>query len=80
VTRARGAGILRRPSPGDTRGRGGLFKFFGEVVSELKRVTWPSRQEVTRLTLLVIAVSLAIGAVLGVLDLLFARLLDIVLI
>ncbi len=56
-----------------------MFQFFGEVVSELKKVTWPSRQETIRLTLLVIAVSVAIGVVLGVLDLLFTRLLDIVL-
>ena len=56
-----------------------MFQFFGEVVSELKKVTWPSRQETIRLTLLVIAVSVAIGVVLGVLDLLFTRLVDIVL-
>ncbi len=56
-----------------------MFQFFGEVVSELKKVTWPSRQETIRLTLLVIAVSVAIGIVLGVLDLLFTWLLDRVL-
>ena len=70
---------MRRPSPGETRARGGLIRFFGEVISELKKVTWPSRQETTRLTLLVIAVAVSIGFVLGFLDLLFTRLLDLLL-
>ncbi|MSQ21896.1 MAG: preprotein translocase subunit SecE [Dehalococcoidia bacterium] len=71
--------MLRRPSPGEAGPRKGVFQFFGEVVSELKKVTWPTRQETIRLTLLVIAVSVAIGVVLGLLDLLFTRLLDIAL-
>ncbi|MBI4312907.1 MAG: preprotein translocase subunit SecE [Chloroflexi bacterium] len=57
----------------------GLFQFFGEVVSELKKVTWPTRQETMRLTLLVIAVAGAIGAVLGLLDITFSQLLDLLL-
>ncbi len=70
---------MRRPSAGEAGSRRGIFQFFGEVVSELKKVTWPSRQETVRLTLLVLAVSVAIGIVLGILDLLFTRLLDIAL-
>ena len=45
----------------------------------LKKVTWPSREETTRLTMLVLAVSVAIGAMLGVLDFLFATISDQVL-
>jgi len=71
--------MLRRPSSGESGPRLGVFHFFGEVISELKKVTWPSRQETIRLTLLVITVSVAIGIALGILDLLFARLLDIAL-
>ncbi len=48
-------------------------RFFGEVVSELRRVTWPTRPETTRLTLLVLIVSVAIGIFLGVIDIAFAR-------
>ena len=73
---AGGGSILRRPSPGEKRIRGGLFQFFGEVISELKKVTWPSREETTRLTMLVIAISVVIGIALGVIDLMFTRLLD----
>ena len=47
------------------------LRFFGEVVGELKRVTWPTRQETMRLTLMVIAVSAVIGAFLGAADLVY---------
>lgn len=70
-------GLLRRPAPGEAGPRGGLFQFFGEVVNELKKVTWPSRQETIRLTILVVAVSTSIGIALGVADLIFTRLLNI---
>ena len=69
-----------RHSPSKSRSpRFGVFSFFGEVFSEMKKVTWPSREETTRLTMLVLAVSVAIGAMLGVLDFLFATISDQVL-
>ena len=46
-----------------------------EAVSELRRVTWPTRDETIRLTIMVIAVSAVIGAFLGVIDILFAKIL-----
>ena len=55
------------------------FKLFGEVVSELRRVTWPSREETMRLTLMVLAVSAAIGAFLGLVDIGFVQIFDVVL-
>ena len=55
-------------------GRGGIFRLLGEVYSELRKVTWPSRQETTRLTTLVIVISAAIGALLGLIDIAFSRL------
>ena len=66
-------GILRRPSATEAGPRGGLVQFFSEVVGELKKVTWPSREEATRLTILVIVISGAIGIVLGLIDLGFTR-------
>ena len=50
-----------------------IFGFFGDVVSELRKVTWPSRQESTRLTMLVIALAAVMGVFLGAFDWLFAR-------
>ena len=55
-------------------GRGGIFRLVGEVYSELRKVTWPSRQETTRLTALVIIISVAIGVLLGLIDIGFSRL------
>jgi len=78
VARSGPGGLLRRPTAGEAAPRGGILRFFGEVISELKKVTWPTRQETIRLTLLVIAVSVAIGVVLGGLDLLFTRLLEFI--
>ena len=74
MARAPGGNILRRPASSEATRRGGIWQFFGEVVTELKKVTWPSRQETIRLTIMVIAISGAIGVVLGILDLLYNRL------
>ncbi len=48
-------------------------KFFGEVKAELLKVTWPSKNEVIRLTAVVIIISLIVGAFLGGLDFIFTK-------
>jgi len=48
-------------------------KFFSETVGELKRVSWPSRQEAIRLTEIVIAVIFLMALVLGGLDWVYAK-------
>lgn len=50
--------------------------FLKEVRIELKRVTWPTRQQTIKYTLIVIGLSLAVAAFLGGLDFLFSWLLD----
>jgi preprotein translocase SecE subunit len=62
----RSAPILNRPS-GSVR-----FRFFAEVVSELRKVVWPSREEATRLTIMVVFIAVAVGLALGLLDLAFS--------
>ncbi len=47
--------------------------FMREVMTEMKKVSWPSRQQTQDMTLLVIVVSVAIGAYLGILDFVFQR-------
>lgn len=47
-----------------------------DIVSELKKVTWPTREEVTRLSVVVIIVSIAIGLLLGGVDAGFNWLVD----
>ncbi len=51
-----------------------------EVVTELRKVTWPSRQDTAYLAMVVILVSLVVGAVLGGIDYDFAWLIDRVII
>jgi preprotein translocase subunit SecE len=52
-----------------------VVNFFGEVRLELSRVTWPTRDEVIKLTLTVFIVSGILGAYVGGLDYLFTTLL-----
>ena len=52
--------------------------FLRETQDELKKVVWPSRQEVIRLTFVVIAVSLLVGLFLGALDFAFTKILETV--
>lgn len=50
------------------------------VVAELRKVAWPSRQEATRLTLIVLAVTVVIAIILGILDYAFGEFVKAVLI
>lgn len=49
------------------------FVFFREVIEELKKVTWPSASDVTRLTILVLGISVIVGLYIGGLDLIFTK-------
>ena len=56
------------------------FGFVRNTVGELRKVAWPSREEATRLTLIVLIVTIAIAIILGVLDFAFSEFVDAVLI
>jgi preprotein translocase subunit SecE len=45
-----------------------IRRFVDEAWSELKKVSWPTREQVRNLTVLVFAVSLAVGVYITVLD------------
>ena len=47
-----------------------------EIISELKKVTWPTREETAYLTMVVMIVAVAAGIVLGVVDIFFNWLID----
>ncbi len=53
-----------------------FINFLKEARIELKKVTWPTRQETIRLTVMVVIVSAAISLFLGALDFLFQLGLD----
>ena len=56
-----------------------LKTFFTEVRAELKKVTWPSRQEVYTTTIVVLATTFFFGFYLWGLDLVFSQILSHVL-
>jgi preprotein translocase SecE subunit len=53
--------------------------FFPEAVAKLRKVHWPTREQTRTLALLVIGVSLAIGLLLGGIDLVFEKIFEAVL-
>jgi len=52
------------------------LQFLSEVRSELSKVVWPTRAQTTQATILVIVISLIVGAYVGGLDLLFTSILN----
>lgn len=50
------------------------IRFLSEVISELRKVVWPTREESTRLTVMVIVVSVSVGLALGLIDIGFSEL------
>ncbi len=63
------AAVTKRSSPR-------IIRYFGETISELRKVVWLSRREAAYLTLLVLIVSIAAGLFLGALDYGFTNLID----
>jgi preprotein translocase subunit SecE len=49
--------------------------FYSDVMAELRKVTWPDRPQVQQLAIGVIVLSLFIGAVIGLLDVILQGLL-----
>ena len=49
----------------------GIRRYLVESWAELKKVAWPTRETVIRLTILVVAVSVAVGLYIFVLDRIF---------
>jgi preprotein translocase subunit SecE len=58
-------------APALPRGRTGLVQFAQECWGELQKVTWPSRETVVRLTLIVIVISAIIAVYIYAFDNLF---------
>jgi len=48
-------------------------RYITETIGELRKVTWPTRREATNLTVIVLAVTLAVGMYLGLADYIFSR-------
>jgi preprotein translocase subunit SecE len=68
TTHAKKAGT--KPAPA----KKSRFSFFTEVIAELRKAHWPTRQEAVRLSLLVLLVCAVVGGILGGLDYVFTQL------
>ena len=55
-----------------------LRRFIDEAWSELKKVTWPTREQVRNLTVLVFVISAAVGVYITVFDALFTQFIQLV--
>jgi preprotein translocase subunit SecE len=59
-----------------TRPSGGIVRFAQESWSELRKVTWPTQEQVIRLTLLVVVISVLISAYIFAFDNVFHLIVD----
>ncbi len=55
-----------------------LSKWWRETIGELHKVAWPTRKEAMRLTWIVIVVVVVMGALLGLLDFGFTKLISLI--
>ena len=74
--------LARAPQPAQRRERqprpNPISQFVRESRIELRKVVWPNRQEATRLTIVVIAVSAGVGLLLGGFDFGIAQLFNLI--
>ena len=56
-----------------------IQRFFRETMGELRKVSWPSREEAINLTKVVLVVMVITGAFLGALDFLFLQIFKLIL-
>ena len=54
-----------------TREDNAVVKYFKETRAELRKVTWPTREETKNLTTIIVLVTLAMAIFLGLLDYIF---------
>lgn len=56
-----------------TRTRDRVRNYWRETIGELRKVNWPTRQEATNLTIVVLTVIFFMTVLLGILDVLYAQ-------
>jgi len=67
--------LLQNQRQDASRNQGGSF--FRDIIGELRRSTWPTREEATRLTIMVIIVGSIMGAFLWLVDSIFGLLIRV---
>jgi preprotein translocase subunit SecE len=64
----------------DKKRKNGIARWWRETVGELRKVTWPTRQEAWHLTKIVIVVMIAMGVFLFGLDFVFSKIITAILV
>lgn len=54
----------------------GKTGFMIDLVNELKKISWPTKKETIKLTVVVLTISLIVGAYLGIIDILLTKMLE----
>ena len=70
--------MAKSSARGRQRKENAVVKYFKETRAEVRRVSWPSREEAINLTIIVMTVTIAMAAFLGVVDFLFSRLFSLI--
>ncbi len=65
-----------KPAAPKGRFKLGVPRWLDEIISELRKVTWPTREETLYLSMVVVVVSVAVGVFLGLTDVFFNWLID----
>lgn len=74
VNREKRAPRRQEPPRKSAKSSNALVRYFQDTREELRKVTWPSQEEITRLTLIVLGATVASALFLGLLDFIFQRL------
>lgn len=67
-----------KPAVAENRVQNRIQRTIRDIRSELKKVVWPSREEATNLTMIVIGVSVAVGMFLGGVDFVFKKIFELI--
>ena len=60
-------------TPASSNRFGNVSRSIKEIYAELGRVTWPTKEETTRLSIIVVSIAIVIGLFLGLIDLAFSK-------
>ncbi|NMA12519.1 MAG: preprotein translocase subunit SecE [Chloroflexi bacterium] len=55
-----------------------LVKWWNETIGELRKVSWPTKEEALRMTKIVLVVVVAMAVFLGVVDFIFSELIGLI--
>jgi preprotein translocase subunit SecE len=70
---------MAKPSVSFRRIIPGIRRYFGEIAAEMKKVVWPTREELTRLTIMVLFIAGSVAILLAVFDYGFTKLMELIL-